>query len=325
MDPETTADSGFDIGAAMDSVATAMTDEPQKEPVAEHSPESVETPEVDEAPVDQEVQQESAPAVKAPPKSWSKDKHELWAKLPPDAQEYYEHREKQMLDGLEQYKGDATYARQLKETLQPYQAMLQSQGVDEVSAVKYLMNAHYQLTNGSDQSRRAAYDRIGKELGFVTAQAGQQEAPIDPTVKALQEKLERLESGLSARQEAERREAYAKHMSVVEAFSSDKANLYFGEVAQDMLPFIQQGMDLKDAYDRAVWANPVTRAKEQSRLQTEAQAKFKEKAKPEADAARRATSVNVRGAETRREPTEPKGSMEDTMREVLANQKRRVN
>lgn len=318
---EEPADSGFDIGAAMDSVATAMTGDAPKE---SEVPVEAET-EVSEPEVEAQEPVAETPAIRPPPKSWAREKHELWSKLPPDAQEYYETREKQMLDGLEQYKANAQYAKQLQETLTPYKAMLQSQGVDEVSAIKYLMNAHYQLTNGTESSRRAAYERIGAELGFATQQAAQQGAPVDPTVKALQEKLERLESGLSARQEAERREAYAKHMTAVEAFAADEANVHFGDVAQDMVAFIKSGLPLKDAYDRAVWANPVTRAKEQARLQTEAQEQLKAKAKPAADAARKATAVNVRGAETRREPTEPKGSMDDTMRETLANMKRRVN
>lgn len=318
---EETADSGFDIGAAMDTVASAMAPEPEQTttdaaPVTE-APEASDTE-------TEPVSSSETPAVRQPPKSWAKDKHEIWSKLPSDAQDYYEQREKQMLDGLEQYKGDATYARQLKEVVTPYKAMLESMGVSETDAVKYLLNAQYQLTNGSEQQRRAAYERIGAELGFITQQA-QEAAPVDPIVKQLQDKLNRIESDLTATRRQEHAQVKAKADSEVQTFASDPVNLYFGEVAQDMVPFIQQGLPLKDAYDRAVWANPATRAKEQARLQTEATAKLKEKAKPEVEAARRAASTNVRGAESRREPTEPTGSMEDTMKQTLANLRRRVN
>ena len=204
--------------------------------------------------------------------------------------------------------------------------MLDSMGVSDTDAVKYLLNAQYQLTNGTESQRKAAYERIGAELGFITQQAAEQsQTPLDPAVKQLQQELNEIRSTLTAKQQAELREAQAKANSEVEAFASDTANPYFGEVAQDMVQFINAGLSLKDAYDRAVWANPGTRAKEQARLQTEAAAKLKEKAKPEADAARRATSTNVRGAESRREPTEPLGSMEDTMKQVLENRRRRVN
>lgn len=317
---EETADSGFDIGAAMDTVASAMVPDPAPEAAAETPVEDA----LDVSDTETPVSEPETPPVRQPPKSWAKDKHEIWSKLPPDAQDYYEQREKQMLDGLEQYKGDATYARQLKEVVTPYKAMLESMGVSETDAVKYLLNAQYQLTHGTESQRKAAYERIGAELGFVTQQASQQ-APVDPVVKQLQDKLDRIESELTAKQQAELQTARSKANSEVEAFASDAANLYFNEVAQDMVPFIKQGLPLKDAYDRAVWANPATRAKEQARLQTEATAKLKEKAKPEVEAARRAASTNVRGAESRREPTEPTGSMEDTMKQTLQNIKRRVN
>lgn len=320
---EETADSGFDIGAAMDTVASAMVPEPEQ---ATEVPKSTES-DVSEPISDTEtpVSEPETPAVRPPPKSWAKEKHEIWSKLPPDAQDYYEQREKQMLDGLEQYKGDATYARQLKEVVTPYKAMLESMGVSETDAVKYLLNAQYQLTHGTESQRKAAYERIGAELGFITQQSVQQAAPVDPVVKQLQDKLDRIESELTAKQQAELQSARAKANSEVETFASDAANLYFNEVAQDMVPFIKQGLALKDAYDRAVWANPATRAKEQARLQTEAAQKLKEKAKPEVEAARRAASTNVRGAESRREPTEPTGSMEETMKQTLANMRRRVN
>lgn len=325
MDTQEPADSGFDIGSAMDIVASAMVSKDETPAPESEVPESTE-PEVSDS-VETPVE---TPQVRQPPKSWAKDKHEIWNKLAPEAQDYYEQREKQMLDGLEQYKGDATYARQLREVVTPYKAMLEGMGVSETDAVKYLLNAQYQLTHGTEQQRRAAYERIGAELGFITQQAQQgqpeqQQAQADPVVRQLQEKLNRIESDLTARQRQEHAQVKAKADSEVQAFASDPANLYFGEVAQDMVPFIQQGLALKDAYDRAVWANPATRAKEQVRLQTEATAKLKEKAKPEVEAARRAASTNVRGAESQREPTEPVGSMEDTMRQVLANRKRRVN
>lgn len=323
MEPESTADSGFDIGAAMDTVASAMVSQPETE-TPEPVEEAPEVSDTEESPVEPEVAAELQ--VRPPPKSWAKDKHEIWSKLPPDAQDYYEQREKQMLDGLDQYKAEATYAKQLREIVTPYKAMLDSMGVSDTDAVKYLLNAQYQLTHGTESQRKAAYERIGAELGFITQQAAQQaQTPVDPAVKQLQEKLNRIESELTAKQQAELREAQAKANSEVETFASDPANPYFGEVAQDMVQFINAGLSLKDAYDRAVWANPGTRAKEQARLQTEAAAKLKEKAKPEADAARRATSTNVRGAESRREPTEPIGSMEDTMKQVLENRRRRVN
>jgi hypothetical protein len=75
---------------------------------------------------------------------------------------------------------------------------------------------------------------------------------------------------------------------------------------------------LKDAYERAVYANPVTRQKEIARLQTEADTKLREKSKNEAEAARKAARTNVRSRDTRRTPTEPLGTMDETMKSTLS-------
>lgn len=90
-----------------------------------------------------------------------------------------------------------------------------------------------------------------------------------------------------------------------------------------MVPYVKSGMPMKDAYDKAVWANPVTRQKELNRLQTEAAGKLKETAKAEGQAARKATSSNVRAVETRKAPTEPKGKMFDDLPAMLEAIKKR--
>jgi vacuolar-type H+-ATPase catalytic subunit A/Vma1 len=109
----------------------------------------------------------------------------------------------------------------------------------------------------------------------------------------------------------------------VEAFATDASHPYFDEVADDIAVMIQGGHDLESAYEKAVWANPVTRQKELARLQTEQQASIREKAMKEAETARKAASLNVRTRDTSRTPTGPKGTMrnldsvlEETMREM---------
>ncbi len=305
----------FDLDGAMNDISTAMLgDDPD---VPRETSE-----EVNELDTPTEKPAEPAPEVRPPPKSWAKDMHEEWAKLTPKAQEYYEQREKQMLDGLEQYKGDAGYAKQLKEIVTPYKPMLDAMGVSETDAIKYLLNAQYRFTNGSDEQRRQAYAQLGAELGF----AEPQDLPaIDPVVKDLQEKLSRVESVLTTREQQERQATKQRVDSEIEAFAADTKNQYFNDVSRDMVPFINAGLTLKDAYDRAIWANPLTRTKEQARLQTEAETAFRENAKKEAEEARKAKSVNVRGQESHREPTEPKGKMFDDMGDMLKSIKSRVN
>ncbi|MEQ1580909.1 MAG: hypothetical protein ABL964_09980 [Steroidobacteraceae bacterium] len=322
------ADSGsFDMDAAVSSIGDDLgfeisKDEPELD-LSDDAPVEVEQEAAEPDATTEAATETPAPVVREMPKSWSKDKAELWSKLPPDAQDYYGLREKQFLDGLEQYKGDATYAKELKDIITPYKALLASQGVDERKAVSALLNVHYRLSQGTPEERRAAYDKMGRDMGLVQSQQGQEQQSVDPVLKKLQDELQSVKSALTARQQAELHQAQSVADREIESFSSDAANAYFDEVRPDMVPYVRSGMSLKDAYDKAVWANPVTRQKELNRLQTEAAAKLKETAKTEGQAARKATSSNVRGVETRKAPTEPKGKMFDDLPAMLEDIKKR--
>jgi predicted nucleic acid-binding Zn-ribbon protein len=307
---EDTSDTGFDLGASLEAVASEMKlntgrDEPVND-VDLDSDTDTETQVVNKADPTQ-------PTVRAAPKSWAKEHHERWGKLDGDTQGYIELREKQFLDGLEQYKGDAGYAKQMREVTAPFAELLQSQGVEETQAVNYLLSAHRALTTGSPEQRAEMYAQLGRDLGIGQPQ---QQDPNDPLID-LRKKVESLESDRQATQQRFQQERRQKADLETSTFAADPANAYFNDVAPDMVQLVKSGMSLKDAYETAVYRNPVTRQKEIDRLQTEAAAKSTEKAKTEAEAAKRATSTNVRGARTQAAPTEPKGSMEDTMHDTL--------
>lgn len=263
------------------------------------------------------IPKEPVVTVRAAPKAWAKETHEIWAKLPPEAQAQIELREKQILDGLEQYKGDAGYGRQLREVTQPYRALLTAQGVEEPRAVQMLLNGHYKLSTGTP-AERGAYlmllaKNYGADVGAMTAAVA--DAPkVDPAVAELRDQVGKLTQSLTSRDQAVLTETRAKVAKEVEAFSTDPKNIYFDECADDIALLIKGGHTLQDAYDRAVYANPVTRAKELARAQTETDKALRAKAAAEAEAARKAKGTNVRSRDTRRAPTEPLGTMEDTMK-----------
>lgn len=323
-------DTGFDVAAGVESIAKDIFGTEPAEDKDETPEIEVELPdgkdgkpeptaeELAAKKVTDDAAAATALQVKPPPKSWEKDKHELWSKLPPDAQDYYAKREQDFLNGIEIYKGDAGFGKSMRDALMPYKAVIDAQGISEPQAVQYLLNAHYRLTQGSPEQRKAAYEQLGRNLGMVAADPINPDQKVDPMVQQLQEKLNGIESALTASQQVEYQQAQQRAVAEVNQFASDAAHPYFDEVADDIAIYIKSGASLTDAYERAVWANPVTRAKEQGRLQTEAEAKFREKAKADAEAARKATAANMRGRDTRRPPTEAKGSMDDTLRETMS-------
>lgn len=262
--------------------------------------------------------------VRQPPKSWTKEMQTKYSALPPEVQDYVELREKQMSEGLEKDRGDANLGRVMRDTMTPYRAMLQSQGVDEVKAVQSLMNVHYRLTN-LPMSEKTAYLKsiaAGYGIGFDDPAFREAEtANIDPAIKKMMDELSGIKQHLTANQQNAIQQSKERVSRDVEAFASNHP--YFDEIADDIAAMIQSGHDLDAAYEKAVWANPVTRQKELARLQTEETAKLREKAKITADASRKAAGLNVRNRDTSRTPTGPKATMrnldsalEESMREI---------
>jgi len=276
----------------------------------------------------------TAPAVRAAPKAWAKEQHEIWGKLDPKAQDYIEHREKQMLEGLSQYGDKAKYADSIQKALQPYEPYIKANGIDAPRAVTALFEAHKNLAEGTPEQKAAYLVKVAKnygiDIGKVSAAATGNGAEEPAYAKELRERTERLEREQSARTDAENRAASERIASEVTTFVDAKDDKgapkhpYFDECREDIVAYINAGHTLEKAYEKAVYANPVTRAKELARLQTESDAALRAKAKKEADDARNGRSTNVNSKDTRRAPTASKtGKWEDTMAETLREIKER--
>jgi hypothetical protein len=323
----------FDMKSAVDTVSASLF------PKLENKTDEADNYEKTEALVKEPVKTDQAgiktetkTEIKAPitaktaPQSWKKEMHDNWSKLEPPVQDYIELREKQMAEGLEKDRSDANLGRVMRDTMSPYKAMLQAQGVDEPRAVQALLNAHYKLTNGDSATKAGFFKQLAKDYGVDIGQIASMAegtTQTDPQYQALQNELNGIKYTISSSQQRTLQETKERVLKDVEAFASDPGHSYFDEVSGEMTALIQAGYDLKDAYEKAVWANPITRQKEISRLQTEQEIKIKEQTKSEAESAKKAASINVRGRDTKRTPTEPKGTMEDTMRLTLQERKSR--
>lgn len=275
------------------------------------------------------------PTVRAAPKAWAKEQHERWAKLDPDTQGYIEQREKQMLEGLSQYSEKAKRADAWETAVKDYMPLIQAQGAQPQEAVRYLFEAHRQLSSGTPEARAAFLAQVAKSYGidFAKAAANATAAAEEPaSVRELRERTERLERERKNELDQRATEARTRVASEVSAFAEakdDKGNLkhpYFDECAEDIVALIQAGHALDKAYEKAVYANPVTRAKELARLKTEDEAALRAKAKKEAETARNASRTNVNSRDTRRTPTAPTAKKwEDTLDATMAEIKARTH
>ena len=323
MSEEAIADSGaeeggIDMDAAMDDITSSIFDaETKAEPQAEATVTPIETTpeETTDAVQQEEVKETAEEEVKrALPNSWKKDMEEKWGSLDPQMQDYIEQREAQMKDGLEKDRGDANLGRVMRDVMSPYSSMLKQQGIDEPVMVRNLMNAHYKLSTADPETKTALMQQLAQSYGVNLN--GEAPAQIDPALKAMQDRLQGLEQHITASHEQALQEGRTRVESDVGAFASDPKHEFFEEVAEQIVPLINAGYNLEDAYQNAIWLNPVTRQKEIDRTAKEAADKAQTLAKQEAEKARKAKSANVRGRDTNKTPTEPTGTMEDTMRET---------
>lgn len=270
------------------------------------------------------------PIIKAAPKSWPKEAHEYWGKLDPKVQELVEKREADFHTGIEQYKTDAGFAKQIKDVVAPYQALINSAGVTPDVAIKGLLNAHYQLSSADEGQRTAFMANLLKGYRIdpvkLSAALGDTVTLQDPALKPLQDQINKLTADLTAGQKAQLDATTSQINKEVEAFASDPAHIYFNEVQVDMAHLIRgSNLTMKEAYERAVRANPTTWAKEEVRLHTEIETKVRKEADEAAAKARKARGTQVSGGTTERAPTELLGTMEDTMRETLKDIQNRVS
>lgn len=314
-----TPEPSFDMEAASDRIGAELF--PQ-ETAAQTEVEEVHAVTEEDAPV--EVPVVETPVVREAPKSWAKEVHEVWAKIDPKAQEYIEKREKDFLAGLDQYKQAAQYGNALSEVLKPYTPILQQKGLDAPKAITDLMNAYVALTQGPIEQRKAALSQVAQRFGLAEASADPNAPAIDPRFTQVLSEVEAMKAERAQEKQYIQQQAYSKAEQDVTAFASDPKHIYFDEVLPEVEILLRSGKSLQDAYDQAVWANPVTRQKELSRIQTESEQKLKERARLDALPKKAAAGLNVRGKETQRAPTETLGSMDDVMRETFREIKART-
>lgn len=335
----------FDMNAAVDSIGEGLfpksdddeldtdpeytgkpTDPPKKELTDKEAEEyggepkpAAEAPPADPA----------APVKPAPPTTWRPEAAAEWDKLPPTVQAEIAKREEDMFRGLEAYKGDATIGKTFNSAVAPFSGLLAQQQWEPVQLTHELMSAHAMLSMGTPDQKLAQVLAIADKYGIQLQPTDASEAPYeDPAVTDLRKKYEAVQSKIAQTEQYQREQENQRAAEIrtqlnteIAAFASDPKNIHFETVANDIAVLLQSGVakDLKDAYEQAVYRNPVTRAAEIERVATEKAKAAQAAAAAKAETARRATSSNVRTSAKPASGTAGLGSIDDTLAETLAN------
>jgi len=338
LDSEGSAGGGepsFDIEAASDSIgAEIFRNEEGEPPEGEAVPaERREPPTGTPTPPPEQKPEDGQPAADeiakpTAPKSWKQDVATEWEKLPPSVQAEVLRREEDFHKGIEGYKAHATVGQAFVQAAQPFHQLLADQGHNPVHLSQQLLGAHAMLSLGSPEQKYAQVLEIARQYGVELNPVDPADAPyVDPQVLALQKELQAVKSQITQTergQEAFRRqqetEIRGKLSNEISAFAADPANAYFDEVANDIAVLIDRGLakDLKDAYQQAIYRNPVTRDKEIQRAAAEKAESVRKEAAAKADSARRATSTNIRTTAKPASATTGLGSIDETLAATLA-------
>lgn len=268
------------------------------------------------------------------PKTWRKGAADIFQTLPPIAQAEILKREQDIFQGIAQYKEHAQVGQVFNETLKPFIPLFQRYQLNPADATKRALTAHFNLTLSSPATKVELAKSLLSDYGISMEMLGvppSEGAPAGPSL--LDQEVQSLRQQLSEVRETttmmQRRHAEQIHSQIrgdVEKFADSPENLYFNELTGDMEQLIRSGAasTLPEAYEKAIWLNPAVRAKEIARLSAQQSAAAATQGNAKAEAARRATAVNVR---TQSHPTaapgEKLGSMDETMEATLKKLKER--
>lgn len=285
---------------AADVFGVKETEEVTEEVIQETTEEAVEEP------------AEEAIEVRSAPQSWKKEMHEQWGTLAPEVQDYIELREQQMREGIDVAKEDGDLGRSLRDIINPYKDLFSQQNVSEVDAIKYLLNAHHNLSVASPEDRVKLFNQMAQSYGVNL-----DGSKIDDHTQELNNRIQHLERLVSQSQQESQQEKQTKAMQEVDAFASEHE--FFDDVAEELSLYVraqrEAGLEvnLQEAYEKAIWANPVTREKEIERLEKEKLEKLSQEKQEKAEKAQKAKSVNVKAKDTNKAPTGSKGKMFDDL------------
>lgn len=187
-----------------------------------------------------------------------------WSELPEDVRQEWAKREKDVHQMMTRHDGDLNLGREMKDVVTPYMAEMNAQGITPANAVKDLLNTEYMFRKGSPQQKAQMVQNIIQAYGIDMryAHQGQQ---IDPNVSALQQQIEQLKQMANPetiKKQLQDEQQTANINQEVRTFASDPANVHFEKVKGRMAALLKDGQvaNLKEAYESAIWSDPVIRS-----------------------------------------------------------------
>lgn len=265
-----------------------------------------------EQPAEIKEPEEVEKPARKPPSSWKKEAQDVYSKLDPLAQDEIDRREQDFHKGLETYKQKAQFADQFGQVIQPFMQNIQAENAHPLEAVQHFFRLDHTLRHGSPEQKAAVVQEIMQRAG-ITPEILSQAPQLDPNLTAVQQQVMNLTRELQHRDQLSQQAEADRLNREISNFATGKE--HFETVRQDMAALLQSGraQGLEDAYEMAVWANPITRAA----LQAQQQESARQQTAKIAQDAKKAASVNVTKRGSLASTSTTPSSMEDTIRAKL--------
>jgi hypothetical protein len=245
--------------------------------------------------------------------------------VPPDIQAEILKRETDMNAGLQHYVPRAKIGDAFAKMVEPFADTYVKNGIAAVQLVPALLQTHAMLTWGSPEQKVAIFQQLAKDIGIDPTKldaGGGAVNPLLPQIQGLQQQIATLMQGQQGVASALYQNRVGEAEQEITAFMSDTAaHPYFNELIDDIRQLFDRGAvkTLPEAYEKAVYLNPVTRGKEIDRLASAAADKKTKERSDHAARARKATSANVRSSEQSGAAPARLGTIDDTLAKALAD------
>ena len=255
-----------------------------------------------------------------PPVSWNAQDKELFKELPRNVQEIIKRRENErdsfVTKTREEYTQAGNELQRYKQALSPAQQRIKLQGLNEEQYISQLIAADELLQTTPAQGIKWLMQQYGLDPSQLNGQgtAPQADSPVNARIAQLEAMIAQQQQMQQQSQQLQAQHAQVQaekdfHDFALEADGNGNlVHPYVADIGQDMIPFAasirQQNPTLsnkeilKEAYERAVWANPDTREALIQSRQNGLQKKQRDEAAKKAARAKRVGS-SINGAPSR--------------------------
>lgn len=231
------------------------------------------------------------------PRSWTSEEKAKWNEATPEVRKAILRREQEVEQGFTKLDEDRNFGKSLKEVITPYMQIITAEGGTPAAAVKELLNTAYILRTAPAAQKTALFHQLATQYGVdlkTNTSAGQP----DQIVQQLQNQILQLQQEIQKQPQVfAQQEENRVIKSQIDAFAADPANVHYEKLKPVMASLLQAGQakDMREAYEKASWADPDIRPTIISDQQKASETQRIAEIKAKADQSRKA-AVSVRGS-----------------------------